>query len=763
MLNKCLIGFGVLLIGATSCSVQKHLPEGTFLYNGASVKITKTSDYTAGTRTLKKSLQGITFPKKNRMILGYPYKVGIWYAMGEPRRKTGLKSWLKNWLGEPPELSSTLKLKSNEENILAYVENRGHFKSGVSSSTTTKGYKMNVLYDVVLARPYMIDSVGWTLDSSMISRDILTIDQKANLVKPNEQFNLENVKAEARRTDLELKTKGYYYFNPDYIKTYLDTSIGDHKANLFFSIRPQIPVLAQVPQTIESVVLFPNYTLIYPPPDTSKTGLVEYKGIFIRDTVRQFKPSALVNSITYKPGSLYNLEVHNETLNRFIKMGAFRFVKSRYEPSGDSAGLSGLNVFYYLTPLKRKSLNAELGGFSKSNSFTGAQVNLNWKNRNVFGGAEQLNVKTFGAIETSSVDTLRKNNNWRVGGELSFIIPRFVAPFKIPESNYAPPFTRFTLGYEWMRRQLLYTKNFFRFQYDLSWKQKNGTEHVFAPLSITFNNTTQFSEEYLRKISQYPVLQYANKPELLLGMFYNFTYLDRGTSKKNIFYFNGNIDIAGNIAGLLNKPDTAFSKKIAGAYFAQYIKLEMDARYTMKLARKAEWANRLVIGMSAPYGNSAYLPFSKQFIIGGANSLRGFRPRQLGPGTVLTSADQQITYPQIGGDYKLELQTEYRFPLTGMLYGAVFAEAGNIWTKTDLLYGAQGKFDGSFLNNIAVDAGVGLRIDVNVLIIRLDLAVPLKKPWLVPANQWVINDINFSKGAWRRDNLVLNFGIGYPF
>ncbi len=756
------VATGVFLLGAVSCSIQKNLPDGTFLYNGAKVKVTKTPDNPVKVKPITKTLQGVTFPKKNRMILGYPYKVAIWYAMGEPTKRTGLRSWLKNWLGEPPELSSTVKLKSNEENILAYVENRGHFKSAVSSSTTTKGYKMNVIYDLVLTRPYNIDSIGWSLDSSLLSRDILSMENVTRIVKPNDQFNLDNIKAETRRADLALKTKGYYYFNPDYIKTYLDTTAGDHKANLFFSIRPETPNLARVPQTINKVVLFPNYTLIFPPPDTSRTGLIEYNGIFIRDTIRQFKPATLSGAITYKPGSLYDVEVHNESLNRFIKMGAFRFVKSRYEPVGDSAGNSLLNVFYYLTPLKKKSINAEVGGFSKSNSFTGAQVNLNWRNRNVFGGAEQLNIKSYGAIETSSIDTLRKNNNWRVGGELSLVIPRFVAPFRIKEHFYAPPVTRFTLGYEWMRRQLFYTKNYFRFQYDLSWKHRNGIDHLLSPLSITLNNTTAFSDEYQQKINQYPVLELVNRPELILGALYNFTYTSRNTGVSNIFFLNGNIDIGGNIAGLLNRPDTAFSKKIAGAYFAQYVKLEIDGRYTKKLVGKAQWANRLVIGLGMPYGNSSYLPFAKQFIIGGANSLRGFRPRQLGPGKVLTSVDQQVTYPQIGGDYKLELQSEYRFQVSGPIHGAVFAEAGNIWTKNEILYGPSGKFKNAF-SSIAVDAGFGIRFDANVLIIRLDVGVPLRKPWLPLGDEWVIRNVDLKDREWRRDNLVFNFGIGYPF
>jgi outer membrane protein assembly factor BamA len=763
MRHKFLLGVGFFLLGASSCSIQKHIPEGVYLYNGAKVNVIKTPDNTSSTKAIKKSLLAATFPKKNRMILGYPYKVAFWYAFGTPRRKTGIKSWLKNFFGEPPVLSTGVKLKSNEENLLAFVENRGHFKSAVTSAASTKGYKMNVVYDVVLTRPYSIDSIRWSLDSSMVSKDILSIDNKKSLVKSNEQFSLENIKAETRRTDLQLKTKGYYYFNPDYIKTYLDTSVGNHKANIFFSLRSETPSLARIPQTIQSVILFPNYTLIYPPPDTSKTGLTDYKGILIRDTIHQFKPSALVRSLTYKPGSLYNLEVHNESLNRFIKMGAFRFVKSRYEPAGDSAGLSLMNVFYYLTPLKRKSINAELGGFSKSNSFTGAQINVNWKNRNLFGGAEQLNVKTYGAIETSSIDTLKKNNNWRLGGELTFMVPRFIAPFRIKESHYAPPFTRFTLGYEWMRRQLYYTKNFFHFQYDLSWRQRNGMDHLLAPVSITLNNTTAYSDNYLQKITLYPVLQLANRPELLLGTFYNFTYTTRNTGASNVFYLNGTADAAGNIAGLLNKPDSAFSKKIGGAYFAQYIKLEVDARYTRKLAGKAQWANRMAIGVGMPYGNSAYLPFAKQFIIGGANSLRGFKPRQVGPGKAFTSVDQQVTYPQVGGDYKVELQTEYRFQVSGPIYGAVFAEAGNIWTKNDLLYGKSGQINGNLLNSLAVDGGLGIRFDAKVLIIRLDVGVPLRKPWLPLGEEWVLRNIDLKDRQWRRDNLIFNFGIGYPF
>ena len=660
-------------------------------------------------------------------------------------------------------LNTAVDLEANEKNMVAHLENKGYFQSRVAGKPVLKGYKMKAQYDVLLTRPYNIDTVKWVLDSSRLGKDIMAVRRKNLYVKSGQQFDLDNIKAETRRMDLALKRKGYYYFSPDYLKAYVDTTVGDHKTNILFSVKKDAPLLAKTPQTINSIILFPNYTLLFPPPDTSKRGLIVYEDIFIRDTVNEFRPSTLASSITYDTGSLYNQQKHNESLNRFINMGAFKFVKSRYEPSTDSVNPSRMDVFYYLTPLKKKTINAEIGGFTKSNSFTGAQVNVNWKNRNLFKGAEQLNVKTYGAFEVSLNDSLKKNNNWRIGAEVSLQIPRFVTPFRIKENSFFPPYTRFLFGYEYMRRQLLYTKNFFRLQYDLTWKEKINLEHNLSPVSITYNNATAFSPEYLQKVNIYPVLQFANKPELILGSFYNFSTFSRNTFRPNSYFFKGSVELAGNIAGLFNKADSAFDKKIAGAYFAQFAKLDVDFRYTRKLTRSTSLVNRINVGVGMPYGNSAFLPFSRQFIIGGSNSLRGFRPRQLGPGRVLTTPDQQVSYPQVGGDYKLELQSELRFPLFSPVSGALFLEGGNVWTKNEMLYGNGSKLTKQFLKDMAVDGGLGVRVDVTVLVIRLDVAIPLRKPWLPLGSEWVTDQIDFGSKAWRKDNLIFNLGIGYPF
>ncbi len=747
----------------SSCSIKKHLPEGTYLYGGTKVNIEKINGFQGKTKPIAKSLVSISAPPKNKMILGYPYKLALWYAIGNPKKESGFKYWLRKRLGEAPVLNTAVDVKANTINMKAYLENKGYFKSRVSGKTENKGYKQKAIYLAKVSKPYSIDSITWTLDSSELSSNILAIKNQQQYVKKAEQFDLANIKAERNSIDLALKRRGFYYFNPDYIQAYIDTSVGQNRLNVFYTIKSETPENARHPQIINSVTIFPNYSLVLPPPDTSKLGLISYDGFSIRDTVNAYKPKTLVRPLTYRTGDKYNLNQHNNTLNRYINMGQFKFVKSRYDSPEDSSKANKLDVFYYLTPFKKKNFTTELAGFTKSNSFKGGQINVNWKNRNLLKRAELFNVKMYGAIETSSVDSLRASNNFRVGTEVSMTVPRFVTPFNLKESHYFLPLTKFIFGYEWTRRQQLFTKNLIKFQYELSWKESLQKEHNLIPLSITYNNATKFSKEYLAQINKFPVLSYAILPELIASTRYNYTFSSNNTRLKNIVFFNGNLDVAGNTLGLINKPKTPFSEKIGGAYFAQYSKIDAEVRYSRKLSTDVYISNRLNIGIGIPYGNSSYIPFARQFVIGGGNSLRGFVPRRLGPGRIVATPEQQVAYPQIGGDYKLEAQTELRFPILGDLKGAIFADAGNIWSKNSLIFGQDAVLTKQFMQDIAVDGGVGFRYDINILLIRLDVGIPLRKPWLPRGSEWVVDNIAFGNSSWRKENIVFNIGIGYPF
>jgi outer membrane protein insertion porin family len=748
--------FILLAVCLSSCSIEKHLPPGTQLYRGANFTIEKDSLDKTSERSVKKQLKAISAPKPNAAIFGFPYRVWFWYLIGEPKSEKGFKHWLRYRIGQEPVLSTVLNTKANAANFANHLINKGHFETQASGDTTIKGYKVEANYKIRLGMPYTINEVSWLVDTlSEIGKDINRVPKGNILVKKGEQFNLDNIKAERSRVDQVLKNRGYYYFGPDYIKAWIDSSNLNHSVNVFFKLEDDVPVAAVLRQRINTITVFPNYTLIEPPPDTSREGMRMVNNIYVRDTVNYLNDQTLVRPITYRPNSLYSLRAQNRTLTRFINTGVYKFVKNRFEINGDTLLPRMLDVYYYLTPLPQKTIQAEVGAFIKTNSFTGAQASVTWKNRNAFKGAEQLGVRTYGALESASVDSLRRNNNFRLGTEISLVLPRFVTPFKVRDSFGFPPKTTFTLGYEWMRRQALYTKNFFKAQYDLTWRETINKQHTLSPVSITYNITSNFDSAYQAIMNRVPGLEISNLSEIIAGSFYNYTYRTRNARAKNVFYFSGSLDLAGNAIGLFNKVDQPYTGKVLGAYFAQYAKIDADFRYSMRIGPNLTWVNRAIIGIGMPYGNSLFLPFSRQFIIGGANSLRGFEVRQLGPGRVKTTPDQQLYYPQIGGDYKLELNTELRFPLFGKLNGAAFIDAGNIWTKDAIIYGEEAKLTGKFLNDLAVDAGFGIRLDITFLIIRFDLGVPLRVPYNERGKEWALKD------SWK--NIVYNIAIGYPF
>lgn len=752
----------LFLVLASSCNVGKYLPAGEKLYRGASIKVNKSKDVKASNKSLKKQLLLAARPKPNKFILGQPYKVWWWYFIGEPKRPKGLKAFLRNKLGEPPVVSSRINTKVTAENMTAFLENIGYFHSTVAGDTTNKGYFTNAVYTAHILPQHTLRNIIWVNDSSDLLKQL---DVKGkSLLKSGMPYRLSDITAERELLDIKLKTKGYYYFNPDYIMAYADSTIGNYKVDLFLNIKSITPQSARHAYTINRITVFPNYTLLKPAPDTSIKGTVNVDGLLIRDTVHKFKPELFKRTITYRPGKLYSSIDQNTTLNRLINLGAFKFSKNRYEAVKDSADPYRLNVFYYLTPAKKKSLQAELDGFSKENKYIGTKLSLNWKNRNAFRQSEQLAIKAYGGFEISTNDSLKKNNNFRVGTEATLNFPRYLIPFfRIKENNLYPARTQFLLGYEYFIKQSFYTKNVFRFNYEFQWRESANKQNILAPLSLTYLYAANVTDSFYTAAALNPALLSNVYNEAIIGSYYAYTYNTLNPMAKNQWFFNANLEAAGNTLGLLAGAKIPRSKYIFGAPFAQFIKGDLDLRFTKRYRSQIQWANRLQIGIGFPYNNSAFLPFSKQYVIGGSSSIRAFSVRSLGPGSYLPTAKDQSYYQTIGGDYKLLVNSEIRIPLFGRFSGAVFTDVGNVWTKDTVLFGKAGQFKKDFLRELAVASGIGLRIDVGVILLRFDLGVPLHKPYLPDGQRWVIDKIALGNSTWRRDNLVFNIAIGYPF
>ena len=235
-------------------------------------------------------------------------------------------------------------------------------------------------------------------------------------------------------------------------------------------------------------------------------------------------------------------------------------------------------------------------------------------------------------------------------------------------------------------------------------------------------------------------------------------------NKKHNIYFNGEIDLSGNSTGLiLNAKDYNNPKTLLGVPFSQYTKTEIEFRHYYNFDKETKLASRIIIGAGVPYGNSKELPFIKQFFIGGTSSIRAFRARSIGPGTFNGNNTNNAFLPDQSGDLKLEFNTELRAQIYKLVKGAIFMDAGNIWLLNENEEKPGAKFTSDFLNQLAVGTGIGLRFDFNFLILRTDFAFPLRKPYLPKGNDWVLDEINFGNVTWRKDNLVFNLAIGYPF
>jgi outer membrane protein insertion porin family len=230
-------------------------------------------------------------------------------------------------------------------------------------------------------------------------------------------------------------------------------------------------------------------------------------------------------------------------------------------------------------------------------------------------------------------------------------------------------------------------------------------------------------------------------------------------------YFNGELDLAGNVTGLLmganaKKGDTI---KFFDVPFSQFVKVKGDFRHYLKLGENSKLATRLIAGAGYAYGNNTVMPSSRQFVAGGPNSIRAFRSQSIGPGSYKSlDPNAEFLEDQLG-DIKLEFNTEYRTKLFSIVNGALFVDAGNIWLLNEDKNKPGGQISKDFMKEIAVGVGAGLRFDFSFLILRTDLAFPIRQPYLVNGSNWVIDDIDFGSGAWRKDNLMLNIAIGYPF
>lgn len=703
---------------------------------------------------LTSDLQGLTRPKPNSKILGA--RVKLW-ANRIP--------FLRKKFAEPPVLLSDVKLQYNADLLANHLQNTGYFGARVRADTVVKRKKATAIYRTRPGPQYTIKDVVFDTDSANALMTSINASVPKSLLRPGYPFSLEVILAERRRIDAHLKERGFYYFSPDYLIVQTDTTVGENQVNLYVKLKPETPAAAREVYYINDIFVYSNYSLNTASVDTNQANARFYQGFYVVDEKRTHKPRLFEQALQFERHEVYNRTDHNLSLNRLINLGVFKFVKNRFEevPSLDTPKL---DAYYYLTPFPKQSLRLELTGHTKSNNLTGSQVTVSWRDRNTFRGGELLTVNASVGSEYQYSGLSQAYNTYRLALEATLAWPRFVVPFFDIRTRRSPfvPRTNMEGGYEIINRRSLYTLTSTRAALGYLWKETMSKEHQFYPINLNYVQAANVTPLYDTAILKNPTLAKVIEQQFILGSYYiyNINQLTNNT-RDNAFYFNGLVDVSGNVAGLLiGKSANTGTKQLFGADFAQYVKTEADFRYYRKVGLNSVLANRVIAGIGYPYGNSRELPFIKQFFVGGTNSVRAFRSRSLGPGSYRIPPTTDFL-PDQSGDIKLELNSEFRAKLYTIIHGAIFVDAGNIWLYRDNPMKPGAKFSKDFISELGVGTGVGLRFDFNFFVLRLDLAFPLRKPYLPKGERWVWDEINLGSRDWRKENLVFNLGIGYPF
>jgi outer membrane protein insertion porin family len=371
-------------------------------------------------------------------------------------------------------------------------------------------------------------------------------------------------------------------------------------------------------------------------------------------------------------------------------------------------------------------------------------------------------VNIFAGLEEQYVGASQSIATRRAGTDLNLYIPRIVSPFRFKTNSGYVPKTKLNAGYEIFDRSSQYALTSIKTSYGYIFRDNMQSEHQLNIFTVTYVNPTGITPAYRQVLDSNITLKRSIERQFIIGPNYNFNYnsLAKPNHRMNNFYFNGNIDLSGNLLGLLTGADLNKGKEIRifNTPFAQYARVELDFRHYLAFSKYNILASRITAGLGYAYGNSITMPFIKEFFAGGTNDLRAFRSRSLGPGSYYAGDRRRIPFlPDQPGDVKLEANAEYRAKLFSIVRWAFFVDAGNIWTVKPDSSRPGSVFNPSFVKNLAVGIGTGLRFDLDILVLRVDLAIPVREPWLPNGSKWVFHNLTDIS------NLVLNLAIGYPF
>ncbi len=778
--------WGVL---CSACSVTRNIPKGSYLLS----KVTIEADQeTPRKERISQDELANYVQKPAKKFLGTNLPIWI-YQHSDSTKHNGWTRWKREKVGKAPVLLDMNQVRRSSDYLKILVDSKGFLRSSAAFEvdTTSRPRRAKVTYRVKQRERYMIRKLDYRFEDPSLEGVILK-DTLGSIVGPNKPFSITLLDAERERIAKNLNNQGYYTFNVNNITYEADTLRSDYTVDVTMVIHPYVEVGRNGEQIEQENLRYRiNHINVYTDYNAA-TALAEaysrrdtlYNGLnLISHEALQLRPSVLRQAISLHVDTIYSRELLQRTYSDLMALGFFRSTRINFTDlkqhivSTDSIpiynengtlethyverhkeGLLGCDI--YCTPTLRQSFKLELEG-STTASFYGLKTTVGYQNRNIFHGAESFDVSFSAGYEFMKATDAQMRRATEMGVTTGLTFPRFLL---LPSERYyqaiVQPKTKIEMSVNFQDRPY-YRRTLFGAEFGYQWSNRRYATFALQPVNINLIKVDRLDPEFLSQ-TENKYLANSYKTQLIAGLNFSYGYNNqRENLGGNATVVRFNFETSGNLLDGLNRIFAGESSRgyhrLFGIRYSQYYRTDLSVSRKLVLGAegKVAVAGRLYGGIAKAYGNSDAVPFDRLFYAGGSNSMRGWAPRTLGPGT---TPEPKTNFPTQLGDMKLEANLELRFPIWGVIHGASFFDLGNIWytesNPEEYSEDAVFHFD-SFYKQLGFNTGLGLRFDIKFAVLRLDWGVQLHNP------NWPKGDRWFRKFRWA--NTAINFGVGYPF
>ncbi|HOW26277.1 MAG TPA: BamA/TamA family outer membrane protein [Bacteroidales bacterium] len=734
-------------------------------------------------------LTGYLQQTPNKRFLGLNLYTWI-YQQSFKGKERKYKSWFRRKFGEQPVMVDQARIDASTRDMKLYMNNIGYFESGISSTIDTlKKNKARVNYFIKAGKPYTLRNVSYRIKDDTLAHLVDHVIPHT-LLKAGFNYSSYTLDDECSRITEMLRNNGYYYFSRDFIRYEIDSSLNSHQMDLLMIIENNRRIYAgSIDSVVESnhkryridhIFIEPHFdplrpvdarldTLIYYQLDRKqKDTLDQY--VFIYPGALKIKPAVIAQSVYFTQGSFYRLRDATQTntqltrmaINRLVNLSFSETVKESH-PLPPDQGFLDTRIMITNAPVNSFSIETDITNSAGNPGIAGSLV---VQNKNLFGGAELFRIRLRGATELQrSAQEAEKRflffNTVEAGIEVSLHFPKFLIPFsQMRFPKYFRPRTSISVSYTY-ELQPDYIRHLSNGSFGYNWEHDQEKHHEITPLELTsvkiFPDDSSDFYKYINETND-AWLKEQYSDHFIMSSRYSYIFSNQQLNRNiDFIYLNYQVETGGNliqmIKNLTDAPTQDGKYTIFKMPYAQYLRQEIDFRYYHYLVSRNTLVLRGYAGLGLPYGNSLVMPYERAFPAGGANDMRGWIFRRLGPGSYTTDT---IDFDR-AGDIKLMANIEYRFPIYKMLKSAVFTDIGNIWLLRESEDFPGGEFAfRRFYKEFAMDAGLGIRLDFDFFIIRLDLAAQIRDPYMPEGSRWIFD-------SDMKSNVVWNLGIGYPF